>query len=127
MHNTMFDYLSATNGLQFLMAIAFVAGFLVLWEVLMSKRPFKAIFSVLSEDMKFAREMGAGGFAKLGRQTAQAAALTGMYLAAIPFLFMQAMGAATFRGVSTGMEMGWSPVRAYFAGRKGTAHRKKKN
>lgn len=118
MHNTMFDYMSASNGLQYLMALGFIAGFLILWEVLMSTRPFRALFSSIAEDLRFTRELGIGGVVAIAKSTVQAAVLVAVYLAAVPLLFAQGLGSAAFRGVSAGVSFGWSPIRAYFTGRK---------
>ena len=117
MQNTLFDYLSASNGAQYLMALGFVAGFLVVWEVLMSPKPFKAIFAAVAEDLNFARQMDFAGMAK---KCVTAAAVGGLYLAAIPVLFTQAMVGTTARG----LEVSWSPVRAYFTGKKGKSSKK---
>ncbi len=124
MHNTMFDYLSASNGLQYLMALIFAAGFLVLWEVLMSPRPFRALASAVAEDLLHARRMGLVGFTRLAKRCVAAGALGALYLAALPVMFVQALGMASMRGVAAGASYGWSPVRAYFTGRRGSVRKK---
>ena len=127
MHQTLFDYMTGSGGLQYLMALAFIAGFLVLWEVLMSARPFKAILSSVAEDLRFTRGLGGAGLVSIARKCAVGAALFALYLAALPFVVAQAVGASALRGVSSGVSFGWSPVRAYFTGRRKRDSRKKEN
>ncbi len=124
MHNTLFDFLSASNGLQYIMALAFVAGFLVLWEVLMSPRPFKALAAALAEDLRYVRSLGIRGLGRRFKMTLEAAFIGAIYLAMLPVMFAQALGLSTMRGVVAGASYSWSPVRAYFTGRKGSVNRK---
>lgn len=115
--NTLFDFVSHVNGVMYAMALLFLAGLVMYWEVF-SQKPFSKVISEARADLAEARSMPAEHRKGLIRNTVSGAAIMGMYLAALPVLFVQGMGSALLDSVEGIGSAQWSPVRAYFAGRK---------
>lgn len=114
--NTLYDFMTAALGTQYILALAFIAGYVVLIEVLNQPRPFAKLASELSKDIAFVRETSA--HTDLLRKLVQVPVVAVMYLAAVPVLFAQGLAGSAVRTVAAGASYGWSPIRAYFAGKK---------
>jgi hypothetical protein len=121
--HTLFDFITHVKGIEYILSILFIGGFLLLWEVLKPK-PFATVVSVGKEDIAHMRSTG-GPLQYAGRIAA--APFIGLaYIVMLPvgfFLVMllEAVNLAV-KGVSTllgrDISFNWSPLEAYFTGRK---------
>jgi hypothetical protein len=116
--HTLFDFISNVNAMQYALAILFILGFIVFCEVL-KPRPFEGLLKSAADDLRFIRTQQKGKVVQLIKNTALAPVYVLIYLAAVPVLFYLAvvpvLFGKTFAAVSS---TEWSPVRAYFTGRK---------
>lgn len=118
--NTLFDFVSHNKGIEYLLALMFIAGFVVLMEVL-KPHPFRAFVSAVKEDWSYLR--GAEGASDTMRMAKNAMVLpivAGMYVAMIPVMF--ALGLAlklesTVADLVGGGAMSWRPLESYLTGR----------
>jgi len=114
---TLFDFITHVNGLTYVLAIASIAGFAIYLELFKAK-PFAEILESARDDYRFVRELGVAGNKRLLKNAIKAVMLSAMYLVSLPFLFLRGLAQATGELVSAVAQPGWSPVRAYFTGRK---------
>jgi hypothetical protein len=112
--HTLFDFVTKVNGAQFLLSLLFILGFIVLAE-LFKTRPFAGVRERAADDVRFLKAQGNADRKQLFKNMAMAPVYFLRYLVSVPVLFVQGMAEPLGRGVATA---GWSPVRAYFAGRK---------
>ncbi len=115
--HTLFDFVSNVNAMQYGIALLSVLGFIIFCEIL-KPRPFQGLLKSAAEDAGFLKTQSRERVARMVRNIALAPVFGVFYLAALPFLFVQGMAVPLSKGVSTVTSAGWSPVRAYFAGRK---------
>jgi hypothetical protein len=92
------------------------------WEALKPK-PFKSVATIAKEDLDHIRETG--GTLKTVGKIAAAPFIGLAYVAILPFSFLFALGSAAVHGLVPEATFGWSPVRAYLAGRKKRKEAKK--
>jgi len=123
--HTLFDFVSNVNATQYGLALLFVLGFIIFTEVLKA-RPFKELVESAAEDVRFIKALEKEKKLQLIKNIASAPLYLMYYLAAVPFLFVMGMAEPLGRGFGAVTSGGWSPVRAYFAGRK-KAKKAKKN
>ena len=141
---TLYDFITQVKGAEYLIAVSAVGLFLLFWEVL-KPRPFKSMIDTAKGDLT---QIGqSGGFAGVLRTAGHVAAapFIGLaYVAALPFVFVYAVGHVLLEGavqaigaaadlfartlvqgahavarivhVSPGFS--WRPQEAYFLGRK---------
>ena len=123
---TLVDFITHVKGIEYLMSIAAIAGFLVFWEVL-KPRPFKTVVETGKDDLAHIEQTG--GFRNVMKSVGKIAAapFIGLaYIAMLPVGFFAALaiggvnlamkGAASLVGKSATFE--WRPVEAYLAGKK---------
>lgn len=123
--NTLFDFISDVNAVQYGIALLSVVGFIVFCEILKPK-PFQGLAKLFSDDAAYLRGAGRENSLRLIRNIAAAPAYLLIYIAAVPLLFMQGLTMTVGKGLVTATSAGWSPVRAYFTGR-GKIKKGKKN
>jgi hypothetical protein len=111
--HTLFDFVSNVNAVQYGIALLSVVGFLLFSEALKAN-PFKGLRESVAEDVRFVKAQDKGTRLQFIKNVAMAPYYFLTYLASLPVLFVQGMAEPIGRAVTTG---GWSPVRAYFAGR----------
>jgi hypothetical protein len=111
--HTLFDFVSNVNAVQYGIALLSVVGFLLFSEALKAN-PFKGLRESVAEDVRFVKAQDKGTRIQFIRNVAMAPFYFLSYLVSLPVLFVQGMAEPIGRAVTTG---GWSPVRAYFAGR----------
>ena len=109
--NTLFDFVSNVNAMQYGLALLFVAGFVVFTEILKA-RPFAQLKESAAEDIRFIRSQGREKNTQLLKNLVSAPLYLVTYIASVPFLFVKGM-AEPLGSLTTA---GWSPVRAYFTG-----------
>jgi len=123
---TLVDFITHVKGIEYLMSIAAIAGFLVFWEVL-KPRPFKTVVETGKDDLAHIEQTG--GFRNVMKSVSKIAAapFIGLaYIVMLPVGFFAALvigavnlamkGAASLVGKSATFE--WRPVEAYLAGKK---------
>jgi hypothetical protein len=115
--NTLFDFISHVNGMTYLLALGSIAGFAVYLE-LFKARPFAEILESARDDYRFVRELGIAGNKRVVKNVVKGVFMAASYLVALPFLFMRGLLQAAGELASAVAQPGWSPVRAYFTGRR---------
>lgn len=119
--HTLFDSITFVKGVEYLIALACIAAYMIYWEALKPK-PFKSMVTTAKEDREYRRELGQGSTMKTIRKIATAPFVGLAYIAALPAAFLFALGVAAVNGLLSlaGKEasFGWRPVEAYLTGRK---------
>ena len=113
--HTLFDFISSVNAVQYGLSLLFIAGFIIFNEIL-KPRPFEGLVEAIVEDVRFIRH--GGKMRPLMKRVAVAPVYMVFYLASLPLLFLQGLAVLSGRGIASLTSAGWSPVRAYFTGRK---------
>ena len=125
--HTLFDFITHIKGIEYIVSVTFIAGYILYWEAL-KPRPFKAVITDGKNDLDFMRKSDNRA---LFKNIVSAPFIGLAYIATLPFVFMFALGTAAINGVLSiaGKEasFGWSPVEAYLTGKKKKASEKKKN
>lgn len=116
---TLFDFISNVNAVQYGLALLSILGFIIFSEILKPK-PFNGLLRAIAEDAGFIKAQGTDKIVELFKNLALAPVYLLFYLAAVPVLFVQGMTQPLGKGISSVTSAGWSPVRAYFAGRRKT-------
>jgi len=125
--HTLVDFLTRVKGIEYLISVAAITGFILYVEVLKPK-PFKALAKHVKDDVDHLR--GDGGSARRSLARLAAAPFIGLlYVITLPFLFIgtfvkelaglaaDAFGRATGEAGRT-VSFGWRPTEAYLGGRK---------
>jgi len=96
--NTLFDFMTHIKSVEYLLAIGFIALFILLWEAL-SARPFGMAIAAGREDLRFIRGAGARGAMRTLGHMAETPFIGLAYIAMAPvaFLYGVAMKAAEWR------------------------------
>jgi hypothetical protein len=113
--HTLFDFISNVNTVQYGLSLLFIIGYIIFNEIL-KPRPFDGLVEAIVEDVKFISD--GGKMRPLMKKVAVAPVYTVIYLASLPLLFLQGIAVLSGRGIASLTSAGWSPVRAYFTGRK---------
>jgi hypothetical protein len=117
--HTLFDFISNVNAVQYGIALLSIAGFVIFSEALKAN-PFKGLRETVAEDVRFIKAQDKGTRLQMVKNVAMAPFYFLSYLASVPVLFVQGMTEPIGRGIGAMTTGGWSPVRAYFAGRRKT-------
>ncbi len=133
--STLVDFITYVKGVEYLLALAGIAVFLVFWEFL-KPAPFKTLVNTGREDRSYIRE--AGGLRQVLKNIGRIAAapFIGLaYVVMLPIAFFVALAAAAINlavretahlaGKSATFQ--WRPVEAYLAGRKRKKEKKEKS
>jgi len=123
---TMVDFITHVKGIEYIMSLLAIAGFLVFWEIL-KPTPFRTVAKTSADDLAYIEQTG--GLKSVAKSVGRIAAapFIGLaYIVMLPIGFFVALaaaivnltakGVATFAGKSVAFE--WRPVEAYLAGRK---------
>ena len=122
--HTLFDFISNVNTVQYGLSLLFIIGYIIFNEIL-KPRPFDGLVEAIVEDVKFISD--GGKMRPLMKKVAVAPVYTVIYLASLPLLFLQGIAVLSGRGIASLTSAGWSPVRAYFTGRKKVKKGKNRN
>jgi hypothetical protein len=114
--HTLFDFISNVNAVQYGIALLSIIGFIIFSEVLKAN-PFEGLRESVAEDVRFIKTQDKVTRLQLVKNVAMAPLYFVSYLASLPVLFAQGMAEPIGRGIGAMTAGGWSPVRAYFAGR----------
>lgn len=126
--HTLFDFITQIKGIEYLIAVSSIAGFIILWELL-KPRPFRSVIEAGREDVSYIRSTGYGNAIKTMGKVLAAPFIGLLYIIVLPFTFFLAIaiimaeGAAKLFGPSA--SFGWRPIEAYLTGRKSGKKAKK--
>ena len=123
---TLVDFITHVKGIEYIMSLLAIGGFLLFWEALKPK-PFRTVVKTGKDDLSYIEQ--AGGARHILRSIGKIAAapFIGLaYVVMLPVGFFAALaigavnlamkGVASIAGKSMTFE--WRPVEAYLAGRK---------
>jgi hypothetical protein len=89
--------------------------------------PFEGLLKSVSEDIRFIRSQEKAAVMRLIKNIALALVYALFYFASLPALFIQGVSVVIGKGLVDVSSAGWSPVRAYFTGRRKAKKSKKDN
>ena len=123
--HTLVDFITQVKGIEYILSVLFIAGFLLFWEIL-KPRPFSTLVSTGKEDLEHIKQNGYGETMKFAGKIAAAPFLGLMYIVMLPvgffFVLLSEGVNLAVKGVSTLMgrdvSFAWNPVEAYFTGKK---------
>jgi len=119
--HTMYDYITHIKGVEYIIAIMFIAGYILFSEVLKAK-PFATVKDGGREDLDYMRQKGTKElFKTLGRIVA--APFIGIaYVVMLPAAFFSALGTEVggraMKLAAKSASFTWAPTVAYLTGRK---------
>ena len=125
---TIYDYLTHVKGIEYLLALLFMAGY-ILYAELLKPKPFKTLKETAKEDLDFMKGIGPRNILRtLGRVVA--APFIGLaYVFVLPFVFMFTLGTTVLHNVLSvarrSIAFGWRPLEAYLTGRKKAEEKKR--
>lgn len=119
--NTLFDFTTYVKGIEYIIALMAIAGYIIYWEVLKPK-PFRTLVENGKEDMEHIRKIGYKNTLKTAGKVLAAPFIGLAYVIALPFAFMFAIGSSAVNGALSlaGREavFGWRPTETYLSGKK---------
>ena len=125
--HTLFDFVTHIKNVEYLASLAFIAGFLILNEVLKAK-PFGTLVQAGKEDIEHIKTAGSGQLFTSVKRIIAGPFIGLAYVAILPVVFLFALASSAINGVLdfAGMKtsLGWRPLEAYLSGKK---EDKKKN
>jgi hypothetical protein len=123
---TLVDFITHVKGIEYILSLTAIAGFLLFWEVL-KPRPFKTVVETGKDDLGYIEQTG--GFKGIMKSVGKIAAapFIGLaYIVMLPVGFFAVLGigavnlamkgVASVAGKSATFE--WRPMEAYLAGKK---------
>jgi hypothetical protein len=84
----------------------------------MRPEPFRAFVRALRSDWQEIRAEGFGRLMEIAKGVVSAPVYVAMYVVSVPVLFVVGLVMPIGKAVSVATSFGWSPVRAYFRGKK---------
>jgi len=125
---TLVDFMTHVKGIEYILSILFIAGFLLFWEV-MKPRPFATVVATGKDDLEHLKRTGYRTTMKNIGKIAAAPFIGLAYVVMLPFgFFFVVLSEAIsllLKGCTallkrTGMDVSfeWSPMEAYFTGKK---------
>jgi len=123
---TLVDFITHVKGIEYIMSLLAIAGFLLFWEAL-KPTPFRTVVETGKDDLGYIEQAGgARHILKSVGKIAAAPFIGAAYVVMLPVGFFAALaigavnlamkGVASIAGKSMTFE--WRPVEAYLAGRK---------
>ena len=127
---TLYDFMTHIKGVEYILALLFIAGYILYSEVLKPK-PFKTMIDTGKDDLDYIRRTGYRNTLKVIGKIAAAPFIGIAYVVMLPFAFFAALGSAAMGGVMNLVGktavFGWRPTEAYFTGKKKKKEEKKKD
>jgi len=118
------------KGVEYILALLFIAGYILYSEVLKPK-PFKTMIDTGKDDLEHIKKTGFRNTLKVIGKIAAAPFIGIAYVVMLPFAFVAALGSAAMNGVMNLVGktavFGWRPTEAYFTGKKKKKEEKKKD
>jgi hypothetical protein len=126
--HTLFDFMTHIKGIEYILALMFIAGYILFSEVLKPK-PFATVKSTGKDDLEYARKVGYRGIMKTIGKIAAAPFIGIAYIVMLPFAFVAALGTEVGGRVmslaGSSAHFGWRPVASYLTGKKHKKESKK--
>lgn len=126
--NSFYDFLTQVKGVEYIISVMFIAGYILYAEVLKPK-PFKALVEAGRDDMEFIKKTGYRNTMKTVGKIAAAPFIGLSYIVALPFAFGYALLStgvnAALAAAGKEASFGWRPMEAYFEGKKKKEDKKK--
>jgi len=118
--NSMFDFVTHVKGIEYLLSLALIAGYLLVWEAL-KPAPFRKVKETGQEDLEHMRRSGMKNTLKLAGKIAAAPFIGLLYVILLPVGLVSALSYALIAGVAGKNEsFSWRPAEAYLSGQKKT-------
>ncbi len=122
---TLVDFVTHIKGVEYILSILAIGGFLLLWEIL-KPAPFRTLLDNGRRDLDHIRNSGFADFLKTVGKLAAAPFIGLAYLAMLPVGFSAALVIGGTNVMLKGfnsilgknMSLGWRPMEAYLSGRK---------
>ncbi len=129
--NTLVEFVTHTKGIEYLIAIGFLALYALFVEFL-KPAPIAGLLRSVRDDARHIKANGKADISKLMKNTVRLPFVAGAYLAALPAYFAVGVMLKTEEMLSRtvgGGSMAWRPLEAYLAGRanKRSARRVRKS
>jgi hypothetical protein len=123
--HTLVDFITQVKGIEYVLSILFIGGFLLFWEIL-KPRPFATVVSAGKDDLDHIKQNGYRETMKFAGKIAAAPFIGLAYIVMLPvgffFVVLAEVVNLAVKGVSTFMgrdvSFDWNPVEAYFTGKK---------
>jgi hypothetical protein len=122
---TLVDFMTHVKGIEYILSILFIAGFLLFWEIL-KPRPFATLVNTGKEDLEHLKQAGYRETMKNAGKIAAAPFIGLIYVIMLPVGFFFVLlteavtllvkGGAALLGKNIAFE--WRPMEAYLSGKK---------
>lgn len=134
--HTYVDFITHVKGVEYILSVLAIAGFILFLEIL-KPQPFRTLIQSTRDDLDHMKKTGYGGTSRTVKRMLAGPFIGLFYVIIFPFLFLYAlsselsrMGAEVFERL-LGMAgrtafFGWRPTEAYLGGRKGSKEKKEK-
>jgi hypothetical protein len=118
--NTMFDFVTHVKGIEYILSLALIAGYLLFWEALKPK-PFKKVKETGQEDLEHVKQHGMKNIMKLAGKVAAAPFIGLLYVILLPVGLVSALSYTLIASVAgKNASFSWRPAEAYLAGKEKT-------
>jgi hypothetical protein len=118
--NSMFDFITHVKGIEYILSLTFIAGYVLYSEVLKPK-PFKKVKETGQEDLAYVKQAGMKNTLKLVGKIAAAPFIGLLYIILLPVGMVSALAYAVVSGLAgKGESFSWRPAEAYLSGKKKT-------
>ena len=118
--NSMFDFITHVKGIEYILSLTFIAGYVLFWEALKPK-PFRKVKETGKEDLEYVKQNGMKNTLKLAGKIAAAPFIGLLYLILLPVGMVSALSYALVAGVAgKNSSFSWRPAEAYLVGKKKT-------
>lgn len=119
--HTLFDFITHIKIIEYLIALSFIAVFIIFLEVL-KPHPFRGLIKNGKDDLDFVKEAGMKNFIRSAGKIMAAPFIGLAYVIALPIAFVVALSMLALEGLAGAFgksaSFGWRPVEAYLGGKK---------
>ena len=134
--NTYVDFITHVKGIEYIISVLAIAGFILFLEILKPK-PFQTLVQSIQDDLDHMMKTGYEDTFRIVKRMLTAPFIGLFYVLMLPFIFVYALGAELLRMAAEGYDalletagktafFGWRPMEAYLGGKKGRKERKEK-
>jgi len=118
--NSMFDFITHVKGIEYILSLTFIAGYILYSEILKPK-PFKKVKETGQEDLEHIKQTGMKDTLKLVGKIAAAPFIGLLYIILLPVGMVSAIFYAVISALAgKGESFSWRPAEAYLSGKKKT-------
>lgn len=122
---TLVDFITRIKGVEYILSIIAIGGFLLFWEVL-KPAPFRTVVDTGKQDLEYIQQTGYGDVIKSIGKLASVPFIGLAYLVMLPVGFAAALIIGGTNLILNGlsgilgknMSFDWRPMEAYFSGKK---------